>query len=70
MLIAIEGQVLSDELIDDEILVGQIGSWGWCIVEGAKNLSSYFGSDLWEYSSFFEGLFEYFFKFVDGCHII
>jgi len=70
VLISVKSQILSDEFIYDEILVGEIGSGGRCIVEGAKNLSSNFGSDLREHSSLFECFFEYFFEFVDGCHII
>jgi len=46
VLVSIEGEVLSDELIDDEILVGEVRSVGWYIVESTENLCAYSGSDL------------------------
>ena len=52
MLVAIEGEVLSDEFVDDEILIGEIGAIGRRIVEGTKDLSADPGSDLGQDSPF------------------
>ena len=39
MLIPVEGKILPNELINDEILIGEIGTIGRRIVEGTKDLS-------------------------------
>lgn len=53
MLVAVEGQVLPDELIDDQVLIRQIWPVGWRIIQSAENFSSYSSSNLREYSAFF-----------------
>lgn len=52
VLVAIEGEVLSDEFVDDEILIGEIGAIGRRIVEGTKDLSTDPRSDLGQDSPF------------------
>ena len=61
VLITVEGKVLADEFVDYQIFVGEVGSAGGIVVEGAEYLCSDFGSDLREDSSFFESLLEDFF---------
>lgn len=70
MLVSVEGEILSDQLIDDEVLIGEVGSVGRRIIERAENFGSNARSDLREYSSFFERFFEDFFEFVDAGHLI
>ncbi len=46
MLIAVESQVLPDELVDDQILIGEIRTVGRRVIESTEDLSSYPGPDL------------------------
>ena len=70
VLVSVEGEILSYQFIDYQVLIGEVGPVGWRIVEGAENFSSYTCSDLREHSPFFECFLEDFFEFVDAGHLI
>ena len=67
--VSIELEVVSDELIDNHILVGELRLGGWIIVESVENLCADSGSNLGEDTPFFEGLLEHVLKFVDARHL-
>lgn len=70
MLVSVECEVLSDEFVDDEVFVGEVGPGGRGIVEGAEYFCPDFGPDLSKNSSFFKGFLEDVFELVDSCHYI
>ena len=53
VLVAVEGEILPDEFVNDEILIRQIWATGRGIIESAKDLSSDSRSYLREDSAFF-----------------
>jgi hypothetical protein len=69
VLVSVEGEVLSDEFIDDEVFIGEFGSCGGGIVEGAEDLCSDFGPNLGKHAPFFESFLEDVLEFVNACHI-
>lgn len=46
MLVAVKLEILSNEFVDDEILIGEVRPVGRSVVESAENLSSDFGPNL------------------------
>lgn len=70
MLVSIESEIFSDQLVYDKILIGKVRAIGRRVVESAEDLSADACAYLGEYSAFLEGLLEDFLQFVDTCHLI
>ena len=68
VLVAVEEEILPDELVDDEVLVGEVGPAGRGVVEGREDLGADAGADLGQDSPLFEGVLEDLLEFVDAGH--
>lgn len=68
MGIAIELQVISDQFVDDHVLIGELGFTCRVVVEGVEDLRTNFGPHLGKYSSLLQGFLENFLEFVNACH--
>jgi hypothetical protein len=70
VLVTIEDEVLADQLVYDQVLVGQPRAVRADSVEGAEDLCANLGADLGEYPTLLQSLLEDLLELVDGGHYL
>lgn len=68
MLVAVEYQILSDELVDYQILFRKFRPVGCGAIESSKYFRSDLSSDLREDPSLLQSLFQNFLEFINRSH--